>query len=112
AFKRGPGHRQPGSYPVPSHYFEVNTEPGGGQVLALSDRADGAKPSDQVVGPRFGYSAEDLLDDVRQAMQQNPQAAHAAAVRLVAHLTPPATPGPADARGGLGPWQKHKVDRY
>jgi AraC family transcriptional regulator len=54
--------------------------------------------------------AEDLLEDVRRAMDLNPEAAHAAALRLVTHLTVPAEA--AGARGGLAPWQQHKVDRY
>ena len=55
--------------------------------------------------------AQDLLEDVRRAMDLNPEAAHAAALRLVTHLTAPAAER-AGVRGGLAPWQKHKVDRY
>lgn len=40
------------------------------------------------------------------------EAACAAALRLVTHLTPPAAAEPMAARGGLAPWQKRKVDRY
>ncbi|MDR6290252.1 AraC-like DNA-binding protein [Inquilinus ginsengisoli] len=55
--------------------------------------------------------AEDLLEDVRRAMDLNPEAAHAAALRLVTHLTGPAAER-AGVRGGLAPWQQHKIDRY
>jgi AraC family transcriptional regulator len=59
-----------------------------------------------------GFSAEaaEILDDVRRAMERNPDDARAAALRLVALLTPPAEA--ASVRGGLAPWQKRKLDRY
>lgn len=53
-----------------------------------------------------------LLDDVRHAIERNPQAARAAAVRLVTLLTSPGEPKSTFARGGLAPWQKRKIDRY
>jgi len=57
--------------------------------------------------------ATGLLDQVRQAMERNqPDGVRAAALRLVTLFTPPALIEPADARGGLAPWQKRKVDRY
>jgi AraC family transcriptional regulator len=59
-----------------------------------------------------GVSAEDLLDNVRRAMERNPGAARAAVLQLVTSLTPPAAVEPATARGGLAPWQKRKADRY
>ncbi len=61
---------------------------------------------------RIGPSAEavKLLDDLRLALERNAEGAHAAALRLVSLLTPPAEP--AWARGGLAPWQRRKVDRY
>ena len=59
-----------------------------------------------------GLSAEQLLDDVRRAMERNPEATRAAVSQLVTFLTPPAAVEPASARGGLAPWQKRKVDRY
>jgi AraC family transcriptional regulator len=59
-----------------------------------------------------GFSAEDLLDDVRRAMERNPNATRAAVSQLVTFLTPPDAVQPANARGGLAPWQKRKVDRY
>jgi AraC-like DNA-binding protein len=57
-------------------------------------------------------SAKELLEVIRRSIELNPEAARIAALRLVAFLTPPATAETADARGGLAPWQKHKVDRY
>ena len=45
-------------------------------------------------------------------MEQNPEYAHAVALRLVTLLTPPAGPASAGACRGLAPWQKRKVDRY
>ncbi len=67
---------------------------------------------DNVVG-LGGLPAEaaTLLDDVRRAMGRNPQAAHAAALRLVTILTP-AAPEATSTRGGLAPWQQRKVSRY
>jgi AraC family transcriptional regulator len=63
-------------------------------------------------GRHKGFSADQLLDDVRRAMERNPEAAHAAVAQLVTFLTPPAAVESASARGGLAPWQKRKVDRY
>jgi AraC family transcriptional regulator len=59
-----------------------------------------------------GFSAEELVDEVRRAMERNPEATRAAVSQLVTSLRPPATVEPASARGGLAPWQKRKVDRY
>lgn len=53
-----------------------------------------------------------ILDDVRHAIQRNPDAARAAALQLVSVLTQPAQAESATARGGLAPWQKRKIDRY
>jgi AraC family transcriptional regulator len=65
---------------------------------------------------RIGPSAEavKVLDDLRRAIEeeQYPESAHAAALRLVSLLTPPAKTEPALARGGLAPWQQRKIDRY
>ena len=58
------------------------------------------------------FSVDELLDDVRRAMERNPEAAPAAVWQLVTFLTTPPAPEPATARGGLAPWQKRKVDRY
>jgi AraC family transcriptional regulator len=63
-------------------------------------------------GTHHGFSAEDLLDDVRRAMERNPGATRAAVSQLVTFLTPSDTVEKPSARGGLAPWQKRKVDRY
>jgi AraC-like DNA-binding protein len=52
------------------------------------------------------------LDDVRRTLERDPEAARAAAVRLVRLLTPPANGEPPCARGGLAPWQQRAVGRY
>jgi AraC family transcriptional regulator len=59
-----------------------------------------------------GASAHQLLDDIRLAMEESPEATLAAVLRLVKLVTPPTVAEPASARGGLAPWQKRKVDRY
>ncbi len=53
-----------------------------------------------------------ILDDVRRRIGRDPEGARAAALRLVALLTPPGGGEPVPVRGGLAPWQKRKVDRY
>jgi AraC family transcriptional regulator len=63
-------------------------------------------------GTHEGFSADQLLDDLRRAMERNPEATRAAVAQLVTFLTPSAAVEPATARGGLAPWQKRKVDRY
>lgn len=62
----------------------------------------------------MGISAEAviLLDDVRRAMEGNPEAAREAALRLVTLLPQPAAADSAGVRGALAPYQKRKVDRY
>ena len=62
----------------------------------------------------FWFSAEaaQLLDDVQRAMEQNPEAARATALRLVTALTMPAMAKSISIAGGLAPWQEHKIDRY
>ncbi len=52
--------------------------------------------------------AANILDDVRRAIKRSPEDARAAALRLVTLLTPT----PPEARGGLAPWQRRKIDRY
>jgi AraC family transcriptional regulator len=66
------------------------------------------------IGAFTGISLEaaGLLDDVRRAIDRDPDGGHAAALRLVTLLTPQAEFGAAGRRGGLAPWQKRKVDRY
>lgn len=61
---------------------------------------------------RFPPEAVEILDDVRRAMERNPEDARAFALRLVTLLTPSAETASAGVRGGLAPWQKRKVDRY
>jgi AraC family transcriptional regulator len=61
-------------------------------------------------GRPFFAKAIEILDDVRRAMERNPETAHAAAVRLVTLLAP--STQSASTRGGLAPWQMRKVDRY
>jgi len=56
--------------------------------------------------------ATKILDEVHRTMARSPENAHAAALRLVTLLTSSAEAEPADARGGLAPWQKRKVERY
>jgi AraC-like DNA-binding protein len=53
-----------------------------------------------------------ILDDVRRRIGRDPEGARAAALRLVALLTPPGGGEPSPMRGGLAPWQKRKIDRY
>src|SRR6202008_2051842 len=51
-----------------------------------------------------------IAHDICQGVQWNRESARAAALQLVTLLTPSTATGPADARGGLAPWQKRKVD--
>src|SRR5271168_397998 len=57
-------------------------------------------------------STDQLLDDLRRAMERNPEATRAAVAQLVTFLSPSVAIESASARGGLAPWQKRKVDRY
>jgi AraC family transcriptional regulator len=73
----------------------------------------GWSPCSRPQGSRnAGFSVEQLLDDVRRAVEWNPEATRAAVSQLVTFLTPPAAIEPAGAQGGLAPWHKRKVDRY
>jgi AraC family transcriptional regulator len=60
----------------------------------------------------FPDEVDAALDDVRRAIELDSKYARAAALRLVAVLTPRTTAQPAAKGGGLAPWQKRKVDRY
>jgi len=60
----------------------------------------------------ISLEAAGLLKDVQQMMQQDPQGAHNAALRLVSLLTPPESSGSTAPQGGLAPWQMRKVNRY
>jgi AraC family transcriptional regulator len=89
-----PGHRLPSicatlavssrSYPLPDI----------GSPLAFSDQAIG------------------ILEDVRRAMEVDPEAAREAALRLLTFLSMTPAAEAAGSRGGLAPWQKRKVERY
>jgi AraC-like DNA-binding protein len=87
-----------------------STEALTGSTSGISERPDSISDD----GRRAGLSAEAdrILDDVRRAMQESPQGARAAALRLVALLSLPEETDLACARGGLAPWQKRKVDRF
>src|SRR5262245_53157524 len=52
-----------------------------------------------------------ILDDIRRAVLRSPEEARPAAQRLVTLLAPLTDKMP-NARGGLAPWQKRKIDRY
>jgi len=69
-----------------------------------------ALATDASCGP--AETAEALLEDVRRGLDRNPEAARAAAVRLVTLLTLSAATRASGTRGGLAPWQKRRVDRY
>ena len=53
-----------------------------------------------------------ILEEIRIEVDRNPKGARAAALRLVGLLTRRAAAEPASSRGGLAPWQKHRVDCY
>ena len=65
-----------------------------------NSRSDGSR--------HLGLSTEELLNAVRCAMERNPEAARAAALRLVNLLTPPAAAESASVRGGLATTAGHK----
>jgi AraC-like DNA-binding protein len=52
------------------------------------------------------------VNDVRRALERDPEGARAAALRLVALLSSPAAGERPCRRGGLAPWQQRKVDRH
>jgi AraC family transcriptional regulator len=60
----------------------------------------------------FLADAGRILEEVRHAMELDPENAHAAALRLVTFLAEPAEARSAGIRGGLASWQKRKVDLY
>src|SRR5215510_2422223 len=53
-----------------------------------------------------------ILDDIRRAVLRSPEEARPAAQRLVTLLARPLNEKIPNARGGLAPWQKRKIDRY
>ena len=89
--------------PVATDCSPVVEKPSSGGSLPRSCSQDGTHK---------GFSGDQLLDDLRRAMERNPEATRAAVAQLVTFLTPPAAVKSTSARGGLAPWQKRKVDRY
>ena len=75
-------------------------------------------PAHAVSGPnRISSEVTRILDDIRRAVLRNPEEARPAALRLVTLLGSPENgqrPNgeSPNARGGLAPWQKRKIDRY
>jgi AraC family transcriptional regulator len=59
-----------------------------------------------------GLSTDQLLDDLRRAIERNPEATRGAVAQLVTFLSPSVAIESVSVRGGLAPWQKRKVDRY
>ena len=70
------------------------------------------RPLPTAVRRRCVADAVGILDDVRRRIEQDPQGARAAALRLVTLLTPPGGGEPSPMRGGLAPWQERKINRY
>jgi AraC family transcriptional regulator len=81
------------------------------QSLLLSGKMFAEQPS-SIPHRLFSAEAVEILNDVRRAMERNPESAHTAALRLVTFLTPSTEAASTEARGGLAPWQKRKVCRY
>ncbi|MFE0753037.1 helix-turn-helix domain-containing protein [Inquilinus sp. NPDC058860] len=73
---------------------------------------DGTSLAASAVDASWGpaETAAALIEDVRRGLVRNPEAARAAAVRLVTLLT--LSRAAEGTRGGLAPWQKRRVDRY
>jgi AraC-like DNA-binding protein len=61
---------------------------------------------------RISSEVTRILDDIRRAVLRSPQEARPAALRLVTLLGSPENGERPNARGGLAPWQKRKIDRY
>ena len=53
-----------------------------------------------------------ILDNIRRAVMRDPEEARPAALRLVTLLASPENAERPNARGGLAPWQKRKIDSY
>jgi len=86
-----------------------------GTNVALSPVSDRTQAiSDQPLGNPNRMSSEvtRILDDIRRAVLRNPEEARPAALRLVRLLASPESAERPNARGGLAPWQKRKIDRY
>jgi AraC-like DNA-binding protein len=82
-----------------------------GTWLAVSTADPRGVPADAAAMDRVS-PAKELLEDVRSAMDRNPEAARKAALRLVTLLTLSAAADSAGIRGGLAAWQKRKIERY
>lgn len=82
--------------------------------------AEGSPSSSHGSGEAFeasthaGFLTEvtEILHDVRRTIGQESGAAHAAALRLVALLATKTGGSRKEARGGLAPWQKRRLDQY
>jgi AraC-like DNA-binding protein len=61
---------------------------------------------------RISSEVTRILDDIRRAVLRSPQEARPAALRLVTLLGSPESGERPNARGGLAPWQRRKIDRY
>ena len=69
-------------------------------------------PFSTTVRRRSMADAVGMVDDIRRRIEQDPEGARAAALRLVALLALPTDGEPVPVRGGLAPWQERKVDRH
>jgi AraC family transcriptional regulator len=80
----------------------------------LSDKAFRAREEAEGVCERrrADVSPEQLLDDVRRTMVDDPASARSAALQLAMLLSAPPSSGATIVRGGLAPWQLRKIDRY
>jgi AraC family transcriptional regulator len=80
----------------------------------LSDKAFRGREEAEGVCERRGadVSPEQLLDDVRRTMVDDPASARSAALQLAMLLSAPPSSGATIVRGGLAPWQLRKIDRY
>jgi AraC family transcriptional regulator len=96
----------------------LNWEPHETGLLSLTACVE--EPSANHRGPPFadrghdGFAAEvaGILNEVRRSVEQNPEDARAAALRLLNFLTKSAKSGSEPSRGGLAPWQKRELERY
>ena len=76
----------------------VNSHPRSAQNLGLPDH--------------ISSEVARILDNIRRAVLRDPEEARPAALRLVTLLGSPENGERPNARGGLAPWQKRKIDRY
>jgi AraC family transcriptional regulator len=80
----------------------------------LLDKAFRAREEAEGAGERrrADVSPEQLLDDVRRTMVDDPASARSAALQLAMLLSAAPSSGAKIVRGGLAPWQLRKIDRY